>query len=68
MTFSYISRRLYRWLDIVRWVFWQGRPASRLVLVQVDRNIDMVDQDKVESIPKRSTGEFKAFIKFYDIK
>jgi hypothetical protein len=38
-----------------------GRPAFRPVLLQVDRNVEMVDQDKGDSSPKRSTKYFLAF-------
>jgi hypothetical protein len=37
-----------------------GRPAFRLVLIQVDRNIEMVDQGQRSGRPLESTGEFKA--------
>jgi hypothetical protein len=39
-----------------------GRLAFGLVLGQVDRNVEMVDQHKEGGRPLWSTAEFKAFL------
>ena len=44
-----------------------GRPAFRLVLVQVDRNIEMVDQDKGDSRPNGLPESLKLAYSFYGI-
>ena len=44
-----------------------GKPAFRLVLVQVDRNVGIVDQDKGGSRPLSLPESLKLAYRFYGI-
>ena len=44
-----------------------GKPAFGLVLVQVDRNVEMVDQDKGDSRPLSLPESLKLAYRFYGI-
>ena len=44
-----------------------GKPAFRPVLVQVDRNVEMIDQNKADSRPLGLPESLKLAIRFYGL-